>query len=48
MCEMVGIERRKIWMELLFLLFNLFVDNVDGVIDDISLERIFEWLKCVC
>ena len=46
--EMAGIERRKTWTELLLSLFNLLVDNADGVIDDTSLERILEWLKCVC
>ena len=46
--EMAGIERRKTWTELLLSLFNLLVDNADGVIDDTSLERILEWLKRVC
>lgn len=35
MCEMC--EEEKIWFEVLFFLYNLFVENVDGIIDDISL-----------
>lgn len=38
MCEMCEIiEEKKIWFEVLFFLYNLFVENVDGIIDDISL-----------
>ena len=42
------IEEKKTWTELLPSLFDLLVENADGVIDDTSLERILEWLKNVC
>lgn len=46
--KMSGLDIKKFWEEVLLFLFNLFVENFDRIIDDISLERIFEWLKYVC
>ena len=45
---MTELEKRKSWTEVLPFLFNLLVENADGIIDDTSLERILEWLKNVC
>ena len=41
-------EAKKTWFEVLPSLFNLLVENADGIIDDTSLQRILEWLKNVC
>ena len=41
-------SEEKSWPESLPFLFNLLVENADGIIDDTSLERILEWLKSVC
>ncbi|XP_078347834.1 integrator complex assembly factor BRAT1-like [Oculina patagonica] len=45
---MYEIEEKKTWTEILPSLFNLLVENADGIIDDTSLQRILEWLKNVC
>ena len=44
--EMSEVERS--WTEPLLLLFDLLVENADGIVDDTSLERVLEWLKTVC
>ena len=41
-------ENKKTWTKVLPSLFNLLVENADGIIDDTSLQRILEWLKNVC
>ena len=46
MCEII--EEKKTWFEVLPSLYNLLVENADGIIDDTSLQRILEWLKNVC
>ena len=45
---MSEIEEKKTWYEVLPSLFNLLVENADGIIDDTSVQRILEWLKNVC
>ena len=46
--EMSEAKEKKTWCELLPPLYNLLVENADGIIDDTSLQRLLEWLKNVC
>lgn len=47
MCESDH-EEKKTWWKVLPSLFNLLVENADGIIDDTSLQKVLEWLKNVC
>lgn len=48
MYEIEESQEKQTWAEVLPSLFNLLVENADGIIDDTSLQRIIEWLKHVC